>query len=639
MKISACMIAKNEEDVIARCIESYLAIVDEVIVVDTGSTDKTADVAKSLGAKIFHYSWNDDFAAAKNFAISKTKGDWIIFLDADEYFAPHAAQNVRSFLRNLDKSINSVACRMINIDNQSGKVLDELTHVRIFKNDKKIIYVNPIHEMLQHSGKGKKMHALFADPKEILIYHTGYSYNNRQEKAQRNLALLLKELPQAPNKPAYYQYISDCYFGLEDWENVIKYTYLFMDSGAKLIGYNVRPHQNLIDAMLRLKYSTEEIIGEIDKAIERYSFHPLFHFYKANLFYDLKKYDAAFAEYQETLKLHEAYNDMEINSLPVNLWLVFNSMGAICEHRNEYSMAVEYYLKSLKLDKDNEPCFDRLMMLIRTQPEQDIIFFLNTIYNVDSEAELDFLATRLVNHAVPRVLAYYTNLREKKYAKQDYVVLQMLVANKQYAKAFPTLLECYMQDGDGTLATVAATAALLSNDEQYIALCLHKLPLSLTKVIKAYRGETVSLNQADKHSFLSLMHTFILWADEVSLRKLLTVGSRFAGGMAAELGSAFVKEGFYQNAIYLYQDALKNDSYAQHISLPTLYLNIGYCYHRLDDSNSSSQALVKAYEAGYRANDIYEFLRWNLAKLGEAITLKETIKKILQNVDSLKLVH
>ncbi|MDD3115497.1 MAG: glycosyltransferase, partial [Anaerovibrio sp.] len=74
MKISACYIAKNEAANLARSINSLKAQVDEIVVVDTGSEDSTVTAAKSLGARVYHYSWQDDFAAARNFALAKTTG-------------------------------------------------------------------------------------------------------------------------------------------------------------------------------------------------------------------------------------------------------------------------------------------------------------------------------------------------------------------------------------------------------------------------------------------------------------------------------------------------------------------------------------------------------------------------------------
>ncbi|MBO8162015.1 MAG: glycosyltransferase family 2 protein [Thermosipho sp. (in: Bacteria)] len=87
IKISGCLIVKNEEKNITRCIESMLPVIDELIVVDTGSTDNTVAIAEKFNAKIYHFTWIDDFSAARNYAISKATGDWIIFLDADEFLS------------------------------------------------------------------------------------------------------------------------------------------------------------------------------------------------------------------------------------------------------------------------------------------------------------------------------------------------------------------------------------------------------------------------------------------------------------------------------------------------------------------------------------------------------------------------
>lgn len=86
--ISLCLIAKNEEEVIGRCIESVIDIIDEIIVVDTGSTDKTIEVAEKYGAKIYNFTWIDDFAAARNYSFSKASKEYIFWLDADDILFP-----------------------------------------------------------------------------------------------------------------------------------------------------------------------------------------------------------------------------------------------------------------------------------------------------------------------------------------------------------------------------------------------------------------------------------------------------------------------------------------------------------------------------------------------------------------------
>ncbi len=86
VKLSQCMIVKNEEKNIRRALSWAKEIAFEQIVVDTGSTDRTVEIAEEMGAKVYHFQWINDFSAAKNCAISHAKGNWIAFLDADEYF-------------------------------------------------------------------------------------------------------------------------------------------------------------------------------------------------------------------------------------------------------------------------------------------------------------------------------------------------------------------------------------------------------------------------------------------------------------------------------------------------------------------------------------------------------------------------
>src|SRR5690348_3827247 len=82
--ISLCMIVKNEEKYLERCLKSVEGVVDEIIIVDTGSTDQTTEIAEKFGAKILRYQWNDDFSSARNYSLKNAKCDWILILDADE---------------------------------------------------------------------------------------------------------------------------------------------------------------------------------------------------------------------------------------------------------------------------------------------------------------------------------------------------------------------------------------------------------------------------------------------------------------------------------------------------------------------------------------------------------------------------
>ena len=145
IRLSQCMIVKNEEKNIEQALAWGKGVVCEQIVVDTGSTDRTVELAEAMGARVYHFPWIDDFSAAKNFAISKAEGDWIAFLDADEYITEEDAKKLPPLLNKLDRTHYAVLLTAwIHIDG-SGCVFSGGVQTRIFKNMEGLRYKNRIH--------------------------------------------------------------------------------------------------------------------------------------------------------------------------------------------------------------------------------------------------------------------------------------------------------------------------------------------------------------------------------------------------------------------------------------------------------------------------------------------------------------
>ncbi|MEA5021307.1 MAG: glycosyltransferase [Desulfitobacterium hafniense] len=641
------MIAKNEEKNIARCIESYKGVVDEIIVVDTGSTDKTVEIAENLGAKVYHYQWNDHFADAKNYALDRAKGNWIIFLDADEYFVEGTAQNIIPLIRRLPAQYKAIACRMQNIDYANGRLLDEITHVRIFRRDKNIRYKNSIHECLFYKVKDKTIEAYLVDEKELLIHHKGYSLSDQGRKSRRNLALLLKQLNDAPEDPTIYQYISDCYFGLEDWEQCVKYAKMSIDSGAEFVGYNVKPYQNIIDSMLRLKCNTNDIFKEVHAGINKFPYHPSFHFYLANMLYDLKKYDEAYKEYEKTLQLQKEYSDIEFNSITPNLFYVYYGMGLVASHRNDQEGALNHFVDSLKLEKMREPdCLRRLLWIIKIFPDEDIILLLNSLYNKDNKQDLDFIVTTLTGVSLPKVLAYYSALRIKKYGSDDLTVVYMLLANKQYDKTFNIAQKCLLEDPNNrTFEAIAVVSALMCECEEYLDWVEEFTSESTRGFVKSMvEHETFTFDQVYKVEFLNLVLYLYLFGNQGLLDRGIQLARYFYdNSIYVELGNLFFKQECYAEALKLYQHYIDLEGASREELFGQIYAAKGICLYKLQQYENSVASLIEAYYLGYKNNEVYEFLRWSADKLPEISSLKKSrLEKILESKDlkdNIKVLH
>lgn len=168
--LSLCMIVKDEEDCLARCLLSVIPVVDEIIIVDTGSTDRTKAIAKTFGAKVYDFEWIDDFSEARNLSLSKATGDWILVLDADETISPldygRLTKIVKSntdhpsaysiITRNYTRAIHVIGW-MCNdgqyAEEEEGTGWYPSPKVRLFTNDNRIRFENPVHELVEHSLK------------------------------------------------------------------------------------------------------------------------------------------------------------------------------------------------------------------------------------------------------------------------------------------------------------------------------------------------------------------------------------------------------------------------------------------------------------------------------------------------------
>lgn len=148
--VSLCMIVKNEERVLARLLDSVVDLVDEMIIVDTGSTDTTKDIALSFGAKVYDFAWIDDFSAARNFAFSKCTCDYIFSADADEYIDDENHEKFRILKESLDSQIEIVQMYYTNqLEFGSVYNFDKELRPKLFKRVRSFTWVERVHETIR----------------------------------------------------------------------------------------------------------------------------------------------------------------------------------------------------------------------------------------------------------------------------------------------------------------------------------------------------------------------------------------------------------------------------------------------------------------------------------------------------------
>ena len=205
--ISLCMIVKNEETYLTDCLASAQRFVDEIIVVDTGSTDRTVEIAQQLGAKIFHFPWCDDFAAARNESLRHAEGDWILVLDADERLDREGGELMRQLVE--DPEAAAYYIKLVCPTQNDGGMVRLGWFPRLFRNRIGAQFQGIIHEQVAPSLVGKGM----ISHEDVTIQHTGYlkSPEEMAAKSVRNISLLERQVREDPQHAIGWFHLAESY--------------------------------------------------------------------------------------------------------------------------------------------------------------------------------------------------------------------------------------------------------------------------------------------------------------------------------------------------------------------------------------------------------------------------------------------
>jgi len=234
--LSVCMIVRDEEANIGRALQSISGVADEVIVVDTGSSDRTAAIAGEAGARVVLFAWADDFAAARNESLRHATGEWILYIDADEELVEPHSEALRQLIASLAKHELGALIEIDNPVDQAGQNSVVGQQWRLFRNGAGIHFEGRIHEQLRWPDGEPNLRP--AHSHGVRLLHHGYVDDGQllARKGERNRRLLELSLAEHPNEPAYHFFLGRQYV----WEGRFEEALAPLLKGIEL--WKLSPH-------------------------------------------------------------------------------------------------------------------------------------------------------------------------------------------------------------------------------------------------------------------------------------------------------------------------------------------------------------------------------------------------------------
>ncbi|MEH2317079.1 glycosyltransferase [Nostoc sp.] len=308
MKLSLCMIVKNEAATLPKCLNSVRKVVDEMVVLDTGSIDRTPNIAQQLGAKVYHFKWSNDFSAARNAALKYVTGDWILVLDADETLTPAIVPQLREVIARDEYLLINLVRQEVGAEQSPYSLVS-----RLFRNHPDIRFDRPYHALVDDSVSAiltKEPHWQVGYLPGVALLHTGYqksaiAQNNKYAKAATAMSGFLATHPDDP-------YVCS------------KLGALYVETGK------------ISQGMELLRHGITVAVGE-----ENYDILYELHYHLGIAYSRLQKSPQAISHYQAAIKL-PIYPMLKLGA--------YNNLGNLLKAAGDFNGAKTAYATTLKID-------------------------------------------------------------------------------------------------------------------------------------------------------------------------------------------------------------------------------------------------------------------------------------------------
>jgi len=554
MKLSACWITKNEAEVIARSIESVRDIVDEMILVDTGSTDDTVSIARSLGVKTDFFQWVGDFSAARNYAISLASGDVILFPDGDEWFEPKLDKKHREVLEKAYRHRPVIEQFQVVVHNleQSDSSRGDIVLPRLYRRRSDLRYQGIIHEQMTKDNGGQ-LSTAFLDG--WILYHSGYTTENLIKKMPRNIAMLEDAL--AASTDPLERFLNQCYLmreiinqgndirAVEYLNEVLKHPReleecckIYGDNFVSIlyVAMNLAWRQRARVSRLEIRRKLADVMERLYPQYTGTPVMPLFY----QLLFDLKE-DRLLAELEPAIQKARKLPPAKVTEYQPVESMVYSAAAAAAWNRGDKAQALDYAVAALpRYHRTQEQTLNILLSCIKGQPDGDIVMFINSLIDTADPGKLERVIQATRRKGFLTVHAYYMNKQIEGGGATKGSFLYLLLLHKKYAESVEMALSMYDEANGETVsrhlfltAVCSGNEAFYRNNTQYLQPYAH--------VLEAYfsgRG----LTEAGVKELGILTNTYPLVA--------LAEGTETAGRLLSVFQSVLPRECFQAKADY-----------------------------------------------------------------------------------------
>lgn len=586
IKISACAIVKNEEKNIFRWLENASIFADEIIINDTGSQDKTKEIITQfseehpdLSMMLIESLWQDDFSFAKNQCIAEATGDWIVFTDADELFV--SPENIRAYLSGLNNSdIRIIMVPMANVDtDDSNSIINVFSVPRIFHREDGLHYEGRIHEMIAINGTGVEGLKTAYGDKRLFMEHTGYSSGIHEEKARRNLRLLLKDIEEGQNIKKIYRYLAESYYALGDYNQALENALLATQSEFQPIGHQGDMYWLALNAMEKLEYAADDKMAIADNGIKMFPELPDFYGRKAMILFEQKNYHQAIKIFEQAVDKMAEYNKESIHKEASNMVSVmhqlFSDWGA-CLYRSGFSQqAEEKYQKALAINPWSEKALCGWADIYQGRLDKGFLAKIDEIYgDLDNSREL--LAGIFAVNGFPELAGYFAEGKYNSLIKEKSYDIIYNKSMKEIAEILPLLYVCLLE----------------KYNEQYVKM----LPDKLQRIIRYFHDKPGSVaieNCFDEYiSFFDKVMNFAsteVFEKYLGLLDSFSTDEQEAEQQLLNMAEKFLNNHQAEKALELYQRIPADSANAD----GTFWKEVGICLYELGQYEAALEALTK----------------------------------------------